>query len=507
MNPTFQRARRFIHELATRRAMTAMLALAICAGPLWLWSVPLRWYRLKLDDFVYLARSRSLSSLSRHLATPHNAHVVPLFLCETHLVARLAGTMEALPRVLAGAAYATLVLAMLATGHLVARETGRPARGLAAMAALGVSSVLGPAVLWYSASQALAAGTVILAMLVALQGWRARGSWWLLAVGLLAAVAAPLFWSGGYTAGLAGMAYLWADGRRSCRIAAAAPLAASLATAGLVWVFAGQAIVANSHLDEGLLQNVMNLPVAAAHSAQAICEALILNNLGLDAPTAAAQAIVLCLGLAGSLTLSRRSATLSRRRHGISANPLEAAGAVLVVANLAMVFAVRGTETSFENLRALGWYDAIPQLGAVVFVAGWWSGPLDSSLPKSIEPPRPRDLGSVVLFLIVLLLLQTPRAHRVIFAYDGLAAEIVTDENPDRPRFRSRADLAGQAEAQRRALAQLDSIEQTAREQGIGRSALRLALGRTIVPGMPESVVGLSALDLLDIPDTVDSSP
>jgi hypothetical protein len=481
--------------------MTAVLALAICAGPLWLWSVPLRWYRLKLDDFVYLARSRSRSALSRHLTTPHNAHVVPLFLCETHLLARLAGTMKALPRVLGWAAYATLLLAMAAAGHLVAWETGRPARGLAAMAAMGLSSVLGPAVLWYSASQAIAAGTMVLAMLVALQGWRARGSWWLLALGLLAAAAAPLFWSGGYTAGVAGMAYLWADGRRSCRIAAAAPLAASLATGALVWVVAGQAIVASSHLDEGLVRDAMNLPTAAAHTAQAICEALILNNLGLDAPTAAAQAIVLCLFLAGVWALSRRSATLPRRRQWFSANPLEAAGAVLVVANFAMVFAVRGTETTFENLRALGWYDAIPQLGAVVFVAGWWSGPLDSSLPKSIEPPKPRDLGSVVLFLIVLLLLQTPRAHRVIFAYDGLAAEIVTSDNPDRPRLRSRADLAEQATRQRRVLAQLDTIEQTAREQGIGRSALRLSLGRTIVPGMPETVAGLSALDLLDIPD------
>jgi hypothetical protein len=206
------------------------------------------------------------------------------------------------------------------------------------------------------------------------------------------------------------------------------------------------------------------------------------------------------------LVLSRRSSTLPRRRHGFSANPLEAAGAVLVVANFVMVFAVRGTETTFENLRALGWYDAVPQLGAVVFAAGWWSGPLDSALPKSIDPPKPRDLGSVVLFLIVLLLLQAPRAHRVIFAYDGLAAEIVTDDHPDQPRLRSRADLAEQAARQRRVLAQLDTIEQTARAQGIGRSAFRLSLGRTIVPGMPETVVGMSALDLLDIPDTENSA-
>ena len=90
--------------------------------------------------------------------------------------------------------------------------------------------------LWYSASQALAAGTMILAMLAALQAWRARGCWWLLGLGLLAAMAAPLFWSAGYTAGLVGSAYLWADGRHRCRLAAAFPLAASLATALVVGV-------------------------------------------------------------------------------------------------------------------------------------------------------------------------------------------------------------------------------------------------------------------------------
>ena len=147
------------------------------------------------------------------------------------------------------AAYATLLLAMGAAGFLVARETGQPARGLAVMAAVGLSSVRSGPRSSGIPRASVAAGTMILAMLIALQGWRTRrGSWWLLALGLLAAVAAPLFWSAGYTAGLAGMAYLLADGRRSCRLAAAAPLAASMATAALVWVFAGQAIVANSPL-------------------------------------------------------------------------------------------------------------------------------------------------------------------------------------------------------------------------------------------------------------------
>jgi hypothetical protein len=70
---------------------------------------------------------------------------------------------------------------MAATGRVVAWDTERPALGLAAAAALGLTSVLGPTLLWYATSQALAAGTMIVVMLAALQVWRARGSFWPLA--------------------------------------------------------------------------------------------------------------------------------------------------------------------------------------------------------------------------------------------------------------------------------------------------------------------------------------
>ena len=133
----------------------------------------------------------------------------------------LPAQLEAVPEVFAWASYATLVLAVLLTGHVVARETGRPARGLIAMAAVGFSSVLGPSLLYYAASQALAAGIMILVMLAFFQSWHVRGSWWLLASGLVAAMAAPLFWTAGYSAGPVGAAYLMADGRRSCQHAAA----------------------------------------------------------------------------------------------------------------------------------------------------------------------------------------------------------------------------------------------------------------------------------------------
>jgi len=487
-----------LNGLGFRWALTALLAIAICAGSRWLWDLPLRSYYLKLDDFVYLARSRTAWSLWAHLRAPHNGHVVPLFLVETHLLARLAGSLEALPAVLSWASYVMLVLTVAATGHLVARETGRAALGLAAMAAVGFSSVLGPALLWYSAGQALAAGTMILAMLAALQAWRVRGWWWLLAVALLAATAAPLLWTAGYTAGLVGMAYLWADGRRACRRAAALPLVVSVATGLLVYRVAGPGIATASQLAARPLRQAVQVGPAVAHTAQAVCEALIINNLGLDAATTAPQALVLCALLVVLWTWSRRrfeSGGSIRFRH---INCLEAAGAVLVAASLGMVFAVRGTETTFDNLRALGWYDAMPELGLVLFVSGWWSGRLDSPPPWSIEAPPRRELLAVVLLAAFMLVLQAPRVGRVIFQYNGLAAPIAA-EGPIPVQLDTPAELFERARAQRQALAALDRLEQAARRSG---AAIRQDVSRVPVPGMPANKGELSTIDLLDLSDT-----
>ena len=322
-----------------------------------------------------------------HLATPYHGHVAPLYLLETHLLARLAGTMEALPVVLGWASYATLVLAMAATGHVVARESGRMAHGLAAMAAVGLSSVLGPTLLWYAAGQALAAGTAVLVMLAALQSWRVRGGWWRLGGGLVAATAAPLFWSAGYAAGPVGMAYLWADGRRACRRAAVIVAASSIAVAAVVWCVAGRGFAPASHIAARPLGGVLVADAVVAHSAQAVCEALVLNNLGLDASTTPGQALLFTALLAGFWAWSRRRSGPAGSSARTRINPLEAAGAVLVVATFGLIFAARGTESTFSSLRGLGWYDAMAELGAVLFVAGWCAGSSPSPPPSAIEPP------------------------------------------------------------------------------------------------------------------------
>jgi hypothetical protein len=479
-----------------RWVATVLLAAAVCALPSWLWYVPLRFFLLKLDDFDYLMRSRTSAAFWRHLFTPHNVHVVPLFRLETHLLARLAGSIEALPDVLGCASYATLVLAVLLTGHLVARETGRPGPGLVAMAAVGFSSVLGTSLLWYAASQALAAGVMILVMLTALQAWRVQGSWWLLASGLLAAMAAPLFWTAGYTAGLVGTAYLLADGRRSCQRAAVLPVAVSVVTFLLVWRI-------TDHIENQkspFSGTVVSFGTGVVHSAQAVCETLLLKNFGLDATTTPAQALALASLLA--LLWIWSHSRFGPRGSGTwpPINPLEVAGVVLVVGSYGMIHSVRGTQTSFEEVRTLGWYDSIAELGAILFVFGWWAGRLDSPPARTLRPPERGELLVVVLVGAIILLIQEPRIERVIYRYDGLGASVRPELIMAMP-LRTPVDLAERARAQRQALALLDRLEQAARERRVDREAIHQSLTRTPVRGMPEFFADPAALGLLDIPD------
>src|SRR5262249_34534510 len=152
---------------------------------------------------------------------------------------------------------------------------------------------------------------------------------------------------------------------------------------------------------------------------QAISEALCLYNLGLDAATSAAQSVVLVGLVAGAWLWTRRSPTSAPGNLRWRVNPLEAAGLAMIITNFGLIFAARGPEMTYDNLRALGWYDAIPELGAVLFGAGWWSGRITGPPPRSIELPERRELLGAAVFAVTIFLMQAPRAWRVTFEYDG----------------------------------------------------------------------------------------
>jgi hypothetical protein len=491
---------------AVRWGVTVLLGLAICAAPAWFWGRAWSSYFLHLDDFVYLAASRSGQALMANLFRPHNAHVVPFFRVETYLLAASAGKLQGIPAVLGLANDLTLVLAMLATGHLVAHETGQTWLGLSAMAAVGLSTVMGPAVLRYASGQALMSGVLILLMLMALQAWRDRGGWLSLALAGLAGIAAPLCWSAGYAAGPTALAYLWPGGKRSSRVAGTILLGVSVLVGLAAWSLLGPVGRTEAGAGDGPGRLVRNIPAGLSHTARAIPEILILNNLGLDARTEEVQGWALCLlpVLAWYASTVRSRESSSARTESLTSriSPLQAAGVMLILVDFGMVYTARGSYT-FENVRALGWYHAIPQLGAVLFAAGSWPRKQASPVPRRLAPPSLRELARVLGLVTVLFLLQWPRANRVLFEYDGAAAPVggETAGAGRRTGPSSPADLTARARAQRQVLGRLDRLEEIARARGIGRSSLRRVLGRVIVPGMPESIPGLDAASLLRIPE------
>src|SRR5262249_21138123 len=180
-----------------------------------------------------------------------------------------------------------------------------------------------------------------------------------------------------------------------------------------------------------LLQGILS-------TVQAIPENLVFANLGLVVETTPIQGLVLTLSLI-LLWASRRLDWRSRLTPGGAAqstpetprfslpscafNPLECAGAALVLGSYLLEWTFRGY-LEYHNLRTLNlraivpWYDAIPQIGAVLFAVGWWSGPR-----RPNEPPSPRAksaflkrrgaLGLLVLSL-ALIILNRPRVDALV---------------------------------------------------------------------------------------------
>jgi hypothetical protein len=495
------------------------LAPIILVAPLWLWADPLDGYsptaeglsglfarltpladpfseaRLQLDDFDYVAKVRTPADLSRHLLTPHNTHLMPLFRLWTYLWVQASTTLSGVPESLALASYLSYVMAMLLVGHVAAWETGRPGLGLAAMVFFGTSAILAQTIAWFAASQAVCAGVAVLAMLAALQRWRARGGRRWLALAAFAAFAPPLLWSGGYVAGPVGFAYLWADGRPHARKAALVPMLTSIAVAAIALMLVGRQITAAGNFHDRTFRQAADPVQGLVSTAQGVVEILLLRNLGLKAETSPAQAAVLCLLLAGLWAWTRgRPPRL---------NPLEAAGAVMALLGFAIVYTARGYFT-FDSLRDLSWYQAIPQMGATLFAAGWWVGRLDGPPPRALCVPRPRGLVAVPVFMLVALLLQTPRvrARLVAEAYPLTASERERFPTPRLQRLRARYLNTEQAAWQRRFLAWLDRAEATARELSMGRAVIRRALGPVLGPGMPTNIPQIDGVNLLALPES-----
>ena len=100
------------------------------------------------------------------------------------------------------------------------------------------------------------------------------------------------------------------------------------------------------------------------------------------------------------------------RRNAGPITPLEAAGGTLLAIAYFVEWSVRGY-LPFSSLRGIvPWYDAIPHIGLVLFVAGWWSSYRRApSLPSPVAPASRGAVLGIVLFQAALVAANQPRVE------------------------------------------------------------------------------------------------
>jgi hypothetical protein len=481
---------------------TLVLLFGVALAPAWLFFDPLSYiprdpiatYRLTNDDFEYCSASRNWTRTLEGLFTPHNTHIVPAWRLVTWGIVAFAGRLSRLPEALATASYGILVAVMLMIGRLVARETCRPGIGLAAMAAVGTSSLMFSAATWYSAGQPLWAGFGILVTLWYLQGWRRSGGSLNLVLASMSAIVAGWLWTGGYLAGPLGAIYLWTDGRTRCRYAAAVPFLASVLAFAVAMGLGGGKIDATVSLHGRTAREAFDPIHSAQYTMQAIPENLVFGNLGVITESTALQGAL--------LTVAILLAWAWARSPQCRFNPLESTGAAMVLGSYFQAFILRGYKPFAElRLVVVPWYDGIPQIGAVLFVAGWCSGPRPARMPRHLLPLT-RFSGLVVLSLAVgLVLLNRPRVDTLWRMRPGnmpilLPSELARYPVPELQTLRTSAIVRDRAAWQRRHLAKLEQAEAVARRMGIGRDAISRVFGRVPAPDLPEVYDAVGLLDL-----------
>ena len=467
----------------------ASLAVLILAAATWLMADEVNSFALNDDDFTFIAHSRDWPTTRENLLTPNATHIVPVFRLWTWALVETSGGLSDLPRVFGAASYLALAFTAGAVGLLVKQETGQTALGLAAVTVLGVSSVILPTATWYAAGQALWAGFGIVVTILLARAWSINGGGWRLGLMALAAFAATAVWTGGLLAGPAALAYVQvkksSESRRALLV-----LAGTSAFGLLLILILTYGLIKQTPLIWERNPELWPRPVQAVlHVAQAIAESLVFGNLGLDVVTTPFQAVILVLGLASLWFWSRGGPG--------RINPLEACGATIVVGSYFLVYFFRGN-LAFSSLRPVVWYNAIPQVGAVLFAAGWWAG----LRPADPHPMSRLSALAVSALVVTTALMQAPRVERYFIA--KMPPMTPTEAKlflfPAVQRDRALFLNAVYREQQARALARLDKVRLLALGQKIGRQALHDAYGRLKIPGLRAQAGLPDAFELLSLP-------
>ncbi len=472
-------------------------------------------YRLYSDDVAYVAASRTWDRAVANLFVPHNTHVVPVWRLITWGLVAAAGRFETLPEVLSIASYGVLAAVMLAMGALAARETGSASIGLAAMAAVGTTSLLYAPATWYSAGQPLWAGLGVLSALLYAQTYRRTGGTPALFLSSAAAVAAGWCWTIGHLAGPVAAVYLALDGRKRCRVAALVPFLASVLAATTGLVLSRGAIDSTISFHGRTVRQAFDPFRGLSHTAQAIPENLVLGNLGLSVQTTPVQGFVLTLGLLLLWVMrpgSPRFGPKAEHPTRLPFEPLESAGLALIAGAYLVEWSFRGY-LEYRFLRTLNmrfivpWYDAIPQIGLILVVVGWLPRRSGRGLPRRVARPTRRQALVVLALTLALVILNKPRVDAHLRAsFPSLSpSELELMPTERLQTMRASALLGEEADWQRAYLVRLDMAEAAARRLGAGRDEIRAAIGHPWVPGSvgilsPRLYDLYDSLALLDIP-------
>ncbi len=313
-------------------------------------------------------------------------------------------------------------------------------------------------------------------------------------------------------------------------MAAAVPLAASILALLLGLAIGGRQIDTTVSF-HGRTPKQATRPVRGLlYTAQSIPENLILGNLGLATRTTQSQGAI----ITAALVLVWISSVVCRgggreqprfddawRLVDVTAAignlaPLECAGSVLLVGSYVIEWSARGY-MDYQYLRTINlrdivpWYDLLPQIGLVLFLAGWWSASHRGARPRLPGSPAkiltPGGTLTAVLLALLLIALNRPRV-------DGLVRASVPGLTPWESKayptvrlqtVRANAVLNERTRWQRSYLRRLDRAEAIAQRMQLSCATIRSVFGNVSLPvaghGPPVQAELYDVAALLDLPE------
>ncbi len=159
-----------------------------------------------------------------------------------------------------------------------------------------------------------------------------------------------------------------------------------------------------------------------------------------------------------------------------------------------MEYTLRGN-VQYSRLRSALWYHAIPQVGAMLFLAGWWAALRADEFGRFTRG----QAAGILSFIVVFYAVHAPREQLQIIASAPPFAPNEAAAFPTSELRLSRALYYKDELHQRqiRALARLDRLDRILARAGASPELLRDALGRVLIPGNDEKQRSTDAFTLL----------